>query len=167
MNHVTSTPHLTTFITKIVKSDGVRTHTARQRKRTISGLDINPARRFSPFILSASYPHRKRRAGSLVSPLNLTDTRSKRRLQYNNKRQRALDSLFIMLSSSASITGEATVEVQANNEQASGKSILGLMALGAGCGTRLTFTFVGEDAFEALGAVAEVFEAHFNQGGHN
>ena len=83
-------------------------HTQRGNVQYLGELHINPARRcaalLSPFILSASYPHRKRRAGSLVSPLNLTDTRSKRRLQYNNKRQRALDSLFIMLSSSASIT---------------------------------------------------------------
>ena len=40
-----------------------------------------------------------------------------------------------------------TIDVEANGEKASGKSILGLMALAAGSGTRITFTIIGEKAY--------------------
>ena len=54
-----------------------------------------------------------------------------------------------------------TIEVEANGEKASGKSILGLMALAAGSGTRITFTIGGESAFEAMAAVERLFETRF------
>jgi len=52
-------------------------------------------------------------------------------------------------------------EVEVNGEKASGKSILGLMALAAGQGSKMTFTLVGENAFEAMGEVERLFESHF------
>ncbi len=55
----------------------------------------------------------------------------------------------------------ATVQVEANGELASGKSILGLMALGAGPGAKITFSMAGEDALEAMSAVDRLFASRF------
>jgi phosphotransferase system HPr (HPr) family protein len=53
------------------------------------------------------------------------------------------------------------VEVEAGAAKASGKSILGLVAPAAGYGSKITFTIVGEDAPQAMAAVHQLFEAHF------
>ncbi len=55
----------------------------------------------------------------------------------------------------------STVDVEANGSKASGHSIMGLMALAASCGSTVTFTVSGEDAFQALAAVRHVFETDF------
>lgn len=55
----------------------------------------------------------------------------------------------------------STVEVEANGEKASGKSILGLMALGAGLGTNITVTIEGEDAFQAMSELERLFSTNF------
>jgi len=55
----------------------------------------------------------------------------------------------------------STVEVEAGAEKASGKSILGLMALAAGYGSEITFTMAGEDAFQAMAAVRHLFDTRF------
>ncbi len=60
----------------------------------------------------------------------------------------------------------ATVEVEADNVQASGQSIMDLMALAAGCGTRLTFTIRGQDAPQAMAAVQHLFATHFAEAYH-
>lgn len=54
-----------------------------------------------------------------------------------------------------------SVEVEANGERASAKSVLGLMALGAACGSELSFLFKGDDAFAAMAAVRHLFATHF------
>ena len=53
------------------------------------------------------------------------------------------------------------VEVEAGAEKASGKSILGLMALAAAYGSEITFTTVGEDAVQAMAAVHHLFATRF------
>jgi phosphotransferase system HPr (HPr) family protein len=53
------------------------------------------------------------------------------------------------------------VEVEANGEKASGKSILGLMALGAGHGSSITFTIEGVDAFQAMAELDRLFSTNF------
>jgi phosphocarrier protein len=55
-----------------------------------------------------------------------------------------------------------SVEVEANGEKVSGKSILGLMTLAAGFGSRITFTMVGKDAFQAMSEVERLFHTNFN-----
>ena len=55
----------------------------------------------------------------------------------------------------------STVEVEAHGNKVSGNSILGLMALAAGYGSEITFTIVGEDASQAMAAVRQLFDAHF------
>ncbi len=52
-------------------------------------------------------------------------------------------------------------EVEVNGERASGKSILGLMSLAAGFGSKMTFTLVGENAFQAMAAVERLFQTEF------
>jgi phosphocarrier protein HPr len=53
------------------------------------------------------------------------------------------------------------VDVAANGEQASGHSIMSLLALGASYQTKVTFTMTGEDAAQALTAVHRLFDSHF------
>ena len=55
------------------------------------------------------------------------------------------------------------VEVEANGEKASGKSILGLMSLAAGHGDRITFSLAGEDALAAMAGVEQLFQTNFGQ----
>ena len=55
----------------------------------------------------------------------------------------------------------STVEVESNGEKASGKSILGLMSLGAGPGSNITFTIEGEDAFQAMSELERLFSTNF------
>lgn len=53
--------------------------------------------------------------------------------------------------------------VEANGSIASGKSILGLMALAAGFGSKLTFSINGSDATQAMAAVHRLFETQFEE----
>jgi phosphocarrier protein len=55
----------------------------------------------------------------------------------------------------------AEVLVEANGEEASGHSIMGLMALAAGPGTEVTFTAKGADALEVMAAIQHLFETQF------
>src|SRR5579864_7971089 len=55
----------------------------------------------------------------------------------------------------------SSVLVELNGETASGKSILGLMALAAGPGSTINFTIQGEDAFEAIAQVERLFATNF------
>jgi hypothetical protein len=55
------------------------------------------------------------------------------------------------------------VEVEVNGEKASGNSILGLMALGAGYGSKMSVTIVGTDAPQAMAAVEHLFKTHFEE----
>jgi len=52
----------------------------------------------------------------------------------------------------------AAVKVQVGDAEASGHSILGLMSLAAGPGTKVTFTICGKDAQQAMDAVRCLFE---------
>src|SRR5437868_2611178 len=55
------------------------------------------------------------------------------------------------------------VEVEANGETASGKSILGLMSLAAGHGAKINFRMTGEDSPAAMAQVARLFQTNFGQ----
>ena len=54
-----------------------------------------------------------------------------------------------------------SIEVEVNGERASGKSILGLMSLGAGPGSEIRFHMTGEDVFLAMAEVEELFSSNF------
>jgi phosphocarrier protein HPr len=58
---------------------------------------------------------------------------------------------------------KCSVEVEANGERAYGHSIISLMALAASYGTRITFTIIGKDAFQAVEAVRHLFETRFEE----
>lgn len=58
-----------------------------------------------------------------------------------------------------------SVVVASHDEQASGKSILGLMSLAAAFGANLTFTITGPDALQAMAKVAQLFETRFGTAG--
>jgi phosphocarrier protein len=53
------------------------------------------------------------------------------------------------------------VKVENDDATASGSSILGLMMLAAGFGSKLTFVISGSEAARAMAAVQRLFDAHF------
>jgi phosphocarrier protein len=58
---------------------------------------------------------------------------------------------------------QADVKVEANNQEASGHSIMGLMALAAGSGCEITFAISGNDAARAMAAVRYLFDSRFEE----
>ena len=55
------------------------------------------------------------------------------------------------------------IMIDKSGEIANGKSILGIMTLSAGKGTKLVISADGEDAAEAVAAIAEMFESGFGE----
>ncbi|MBK1830647.1 HPr family phosphocarrier protein [Verrucomicrobiaceae bacterium R5-34] len=55
------------------------------------------------------------------------------------------------------------IQVEKDDEQADGKSIMGLMMLAAGHGSVLTISADGEDADSALDALGELIEKNFEE----
>jgi len=53
--------------------------------------------------------------------------------------------------------------VEKDGEEVNGKSIMGLMLLAAGCGSRLKLTAVGEDAASALKDIEEIISRKFDE----
>lgn len=58
---------------------------------------------------------------------------------------------------------KAEVTVEKDSEQVNGKSIMGLMMLAAGQGSRLTFRVVGEGGDELLLELVRLFERRFEE----
>ena len=58
----------------------------------------------------------------------------------------------------------AKIEIIKENERVDGKSILSIMTLAAGQGTALDLEAVGQDAEDAIDALAELFEHGFPSG---
>ena len=54
------------------------------------------------------------------------------------------------------------VTVECHGMLVNGRSILGLLGLAAGYGTRLTFVVTGPDAREAMAAIRSLFDNNFN-----
>lgn len=57
----------------------------------------------------------------------------------------------------------ADIWVEKDGEEVNGKSIMGLMLLAAGCGSRLHVTAVGDDAPQALSALQELISRKFDE----
>ena len=57
----------------------------------------------------------------------------------------------------------AEVTVEKDGEQVNGKSIMGLMMLAAGSGSKLRFTANGKDAEEMLAEMTKLFERKFEE----
>jgi phosphocarrier protein HPr len=57
----------------------------------------------------------------------------------------------------------AEVYVEKDGEQVNGKSIMGLMMLAAGQGSKLRFTVVGEDGERFLGELEDLFKRKFEE----
>ncbi|HSI86999.1 MAG TPA: HPr family phosphocarrier protein [Candidatus Methylacidiphilales bacterium] len=53
--------------------------------------------------------------------------------------------------------------VEKDGEEINGKSIMGLMLLAAGCGSKLKVTAIGPDAGEALGDLQELISRKFDE----
>lgn len=58
---------------------------------------------------------------------------------------------------------DAEVYVEKDDEQVNGKSIMGLMMLAAGEGSKLTFSAIGESAKELLAELEALFERKFEE----
>lgn len=57
----------------------------------------------------------------------------------------------------------AEVMVEKENEQVNGKSIMGLMMLAAGSGSKLRFVATGNDAEKLLEEMADLFKRKFEE----
>ncbi len=58
---------------------------------------------------------------------------------------------------------QADVTLEKGDMKVSGKSIMGLMTLEAGLGSRIKVSAEGDDAAEALEAIRELFEQNFQE----
>ena len=58
---------------------------------------------------------------------------------------------------------KATIHYEKGNLRVNGKSILGIMTLGAGYGTELKIIAQGEDEKEALAALVRLFDSKFEE----
>lgn len=56
---------------------------------------------------------------------------------------------------------ESEIYVQKGDRKINGKSIMGLMMLAAGCGTKLIIEAEGPDAKEAVDKIEEIFKNNF------
>jgi phosphocarrier protein len=56
---------------------------------------------------------------------------------------------------------EAEIYVQKGDKKINGKSIMGLMMLAAGCGTKLIVEAEGSDAKEALSEIEKIIDNNF------
>jgi phosphocarrier protein HPr len=57
----------------------------------------------------------------------------------------------------------ADIQVEKDGEEINGKSIMGLMLLAAGCGSRLKVTATGSDATEMIKALEELIARKFDE----
>ena len=58
---------------------------------------------------------------------------------------------------------ESNITVEKDGEQVNGKSIMGLMMLAAGCGSRLIIIAEGRDAEAAVNELEQLFVKKFNE----
>ncbi len=57
----------------------------------------------------------------------------------------------------------ADIQVEKDGEEINGKSIMGLMLLAAGCGSRLKITVTGSDAGDMVKALEELIARKFDE----
>jgi phosphocarrier protein len=57
----------------------------------------------------------------------------------------------------------ADIQVEKDGEEINGKSIMGLMLLAAGCGSRLKVTATGSDAADMIKALEELIARKFDE----
>ncbi len=67
--------------------------------------------------------------------------------------------MFVRLASKF----KSEIWVEKDGEEINGKSIMGLMLLAAGCGSRLKITARGDDATQALKELTELINRKFNE----
>ncbi len=67
--------------------------------------------------------------------------------------------MFVKVSSAH----QAEIWVEKDDEQVNGKSIMGLMMLAAGFGSKLTVTAEGADAEQAMAQIAALIEGGFSE----
>ncbi len=60
---------------------------------------------------------------------------------------------------------ECEVRIGAGHREVNGKSIMGVMLLAAGQGTRITLTYKGDDEEAAATAVEDLIANYFGEGG--
>jgi phosphocarrier protein len=58
---------------------------------------------------------------------------------------------------------QSEITVEKDGEQVNGKSIMGLMMLAAGCGSKLMVSATGADAEKALDEIDQLFASRFNE----
>lgn len=58
---------------------------------------------------------------------------------------------------------KSEITVEKDGEEINGKSIMGLMMLAAGCGSKLTVQAQGPDAAQAIEEIEKLFERRFDE----
>jgi|SRR3989344_8716781 len=58
---------------------------------------------------------------------------------------------------------ESDITVEKDGEQVNGKSIMGLMMLAAGCGSKVRIKATGADAKEAIGQIEKLISQKFDE----
>jgi len=62
-----------------------------------------------------------------------------------------------------SATFESTIEIEKENQKVNCKSIMGVMMLAASCGSTVTLYAEGDDAQEAIDAIADLINRYFDE----
>ncbi|HBC88837.1 MAG TPA: HPr family phosphocarrier protein [Lentisphaeria bacterium] len=68
-------------------------------------------------------------------------------------------SLFVQIASSY----KSEILVEKDGDVVNGKSLMGLLMLAAGCGSKIKLTISGEDAEAAFTAISSLVESKFNE----
>ncbi len=68
-------------------------------------------------------------------------------------------SLFVQIASSY----KSEILVEKDGDMVNGKSLMGLLMLAAGCGSKINLTISGDDADAAHLAIAALIESKFNE----
>ncbi|MFZ2653487.1 MAG: HPr family phosphocarrier protein [Victivallales bacterium] len=68
-------------------------------------------------------------------------------------------SLFVQIASSY----KSEILVEKDGDVVNGKSLMGLLMLAAGCGSKIKLTITGEDAETAFSSLTALIESKFNE----
>jgi phosphocarrier protein len=68
-------------------------------------------------------------------------------------------SMFVQLASNF----ESEILVEKDGEEVNAKSLMGLLMLSAGCGSKIKLSIKGEDCFHAMEAISKLVERKFDE----
>jgi phosphotransferase system HPr (HPr) family protein len=121
----------------------------RLRERAVQPKSVNGTR--VPFPLSVG------------RPLPSCDTRAALRETFTVKQIQGMHARPCSLLIQTLHPLRCDISVRCGDQEANGRSIIGLLSLAAGCHSKLLFTISGPDAGAALAEIKRLFDAGFDQ----